>query len=316
MNFDTSDLVKITARDAMTKFNMHHFEPSVFNSDTIINPQQNDRGKYIDKYASKTYYVSDDEYFITDRIYAINNKDLIDNFTYILNRDGFRSQHFENFNQEDYNVLTAGCSFTFGVGLPKDYIWNDMMINHIGKKEKVENYDISYPGHSIYLIIKNVFSFIEKYGKPNKIFILFPDMHRSLFYSYKNENFNLCTISINHLTHKLDNEIKNAVMAYNEGTQLIHLTSYIHALEALCSALNIDLLWTTWNKIDAEKFSQINFKNFVDLDFFWPQDRDNILENTNDKQYWKIASDNSHPGSGWHEMYFDKLVKVYESRQQ
>jgi hypothetical protein len=316
--FNTNDLIKITSRDAITKFTKDHFNPAVFNSDVILNLNQNGRYQYFKENKSDTYYISEDEYFITDRILPVNNKQLIDDFTYRLNKNGYRSQHFDNFNRSEQNILTAGCSVTFGVGLPQELLWNNMLVNYINKKEstKFNHYDISYPGHSIFLIIKNIFSFIKKYGAPDKLFVLFPDIHRSVYYSYKQKEFGACTISINHLNHDLDQEIKNAVIGYNEGTQLIQIVSYIHALEALCSALEIDLIWTTWNKQDANKFNKINFDCFVYTNIFWPKDKKDFLENVEKNRYWDIASDDSHPGSGWHKMFYNSIIKDYEIREQ
>jgi hypothetical protein len=310
MNFDINDMIKITARDAITRFSKDHFEPKSFLSDSILNLNQNGRYDFVEKYKSDNYYISNDEYFITNRIIPVNDKELIDDFIYILNKDGYRSKHFNLFDKNKNNLLTAGCSITFGVGLPSEYLWSTML----GKNLKFEHYDISYPGHSIFLIIKNIFAFIKKYGKPNKIFILFPDIHRSVYYSYEKKNFSVCTISINHLNNDLDDEIKNTVTGYNEGTQLLHIVSYIHFLESFCNLLGIDLCWTTWNQKDAEKFEKINFKNFINTNIFWPKESLDLKDNTLNKRYWNLASDKSHPGSGWHQIYYQNMIDAYNSR--
>ena len=42
-----------------------------------------------------------------------------DLYTYDLNTHGYRSIEFSN----DVEILTVGCSFTFGTGLPFEYTW-------------------------------------------------------------------------------------------------------------------------------------------------------------------------------------------------
>ena len=52
------------------------------------------------------------------------------NISYKLNNYGYRS---DNFNKADVtNSLFAGCSFTFGVGLPLENVWCKVVHNRIG----------------------------------------------------------------------------------------------------------------------------------------------------------------------------------------
>jgi len=53
---------------------------------------------------------------------------------YILNKQGFRSQDFDNFNKDNYNILVAGDSFTYGDGLPYDCTWHQILKNNFFKK--------------------------------------------------------------------------------------------------------------------------------------------------------------------------------------
>jgi hypothetical protein len=114
-----------------------------------------------------------------------------DNIEYKLNEQYFRSQSFSNFNSNNVNALYAGCSFTFGMGLPDSLLWTSILNDKIEKylDKKVEPFNIGFRGFSNYLIIKNIMSFIRTYGKPNFLFIVFPDCAREFLFNEKSEQY-------------------------------------------------------------------------------------------------------------------------------
>ena len=73
-------------------------------------------------------FINDSGYCIVDSITEpIYEEEL--KFQYSMNTHGFRSQHFKVLKKEDINILYAGCSMTFGVGLPYEYIWPNLSVN-------------------------------------------------------------------------------------------------------------------------------------------------------------------------------------------
>ena len=112
-----------------------------------------------------THYVDDEGYLITYKFFEqepVLNEELY--FTYKLNNRGFRSQHFKELNKKDFNILIAGCSNTFGYGLPNEFTWPNLITNKLKNKflnKNVEMFNISGPGHSIPLIIRNIICFLE-----------------------------------------------------------------------------------------------------------------------------------------------------------
>ena len=79
---------------------------------------------------------------------------------YKLNKDLFRSIHFDEFDKNKNNMLFSGCSSTFGIGLPDECLWSNMVLKEINADE---SFNSSFFGHSIDIIIKNIMSFISKF---------------------------------------------------------------------------------------------------------------------------------------------------------
>ena len=83
----------------------------------------------------------------------------------------------DEFIENKTDVLTAGCSISFGLGLPENGVWPNILQNTT--KYNVNN--ISYPGYSIMYLCDNIIKYCEKFGDPKYIFCLFPDFFRYLF---------------------------------------------------------------------------------------------------------------------------------------
>ena len=85
---------------------------------------------------------------------------------YILNEQGFRCKNFKN----DADLVTLGCSFTFGWGLEKEHMWSNLLSEKINMK--VAN--LSFVGDSIQNQILNFLNYLQYYKKPKVLVALFP----------------------------------------------------------------------------------------------------------------------------------------------
>ena len=88
-------------------------------------------------------------------------------FLYKLNQDGFRSKDFLEFDKDKNNILFAGCSITFGQGLPEDLVWPQALISRLesnNPKEIFDSYNIGLPGVGIFTICKNILAFNDNEG--------------------------------------------------------------------------------------------------------------------------------------------------------
>lgn len=278
----------------------------------------------IKKYLKKDHI---DNYDIENEIFDINyNKDLeIDEngffitrgnwykklsdgpeVIYKLNPMGFRSREFKKLESNKNNILFAGCSFTFGEGLPEEYTWTKMLTNKMcNRYSDVVDYNIAFPGESIFTIIKNTYAFINKYGSPKFLFMCLPPITRYISYSDK-----LCRYSNIYLLRDIkitdsNDPQKEYTKNYKYQNNILIYNLLIHFFEDYCKNNNINLFWTTWDEHDGELYAISNFNNFIELDFFVPKQPK--IENIDNFPYWQLAEDLGHPGTKWSKMICDKM---------
>lgn len=260
------------------------------------------------------HYMCQDEYLHTTFINNRIEEGVGPHFQYRINKNGFRSDHFNILNNQDLNIVVAGCSYTFGEGLPEEYTWGRLLQNKMQKanNKRVQMYNLGYMGNSAINIISLIKSFISQYGKPDYIFICLPDLTRDVIYD-KNENrYKNTIVQKRYIENKKQFEsefqyVKNFVYENN----IYKVINLMHMFEMLCDFAGIKLIWTAWAKPDIEIYKQSNFKHFIEID----NDLDPIidehsfnakeviksadLENVNNWPFWKKARDMNHPGSRW-----------------
>jgi len=227
-------------------------------------------------------------------------------FEYRLNSDYFRSFHFSKLEKKNYNILTTGCSYTFGHGLPEECIWPTLIeekIKLINKNVKVFN--LGLPGLGIDAIINNVISFIDKYGVPNVIIALLPDINRSVIYSPNLKKYKLYAPSTNYIQNKKNDEnLFFRTINYQIEDRVYQAVNQIKMLEHLCKGYGIDLLWQSWDGNSDKLYDNISFENYVKSEknhpaYYYESNKiGNSLDLSADKynKYRKFARDSNHPG--------------------
>lgn len=291
------NLIEITSNTTNT-FYMKNFKVDEVDTDAIMT---------YDNFGlttiNKDSIIDKDNFLIVNEVIGAHKQN--NKVNYKINKNGFRSDHFILLDKNNVNILTSGCSFAFGLGLPEKYIWSNLIKDSfLNKTKDTRVYNLSFPGTNYFVIIKNIFSFIKKHGKPDFIFIDFPNINRDMYYSHINKKFISQVVSINHVINGND-DMKNFVIDYDEGENYLKSINYINSLEMFCNSNDIKLFWTTWSYRENEIFKKIKFDNFYPADFFWktsklPKNK-NIKDNTDkdDIEFWDIACDNAHPGINW-----------------
>jgi hypothetical protein len=168
-----------------------------------------------------------------------------DLYTYKYNSHGFRSTEFSS----DVDILTAGCSHTFGSSIPFEHTWSQQLQKKIPNKKIAT---IAGPGYSTQKIISYIFRYFENIGNPKMIICNFPDFYRFLFlnnfsnrivHHYKN------MLETPTLDKKTKKELKSSSPAINWGYYINY--EYIFMLEKYCDSNNIKLIWSTWSNDEA-----------------------------------------------------------------
>lgn len=82
------------------------------------------------------------------------NSNPINEFRYRLNNNFFRCNHFEN----KPSLVTMGCSFTFGIGLPEESLWCTKLADYLN----LELYNLGSPGKSLAI---SAYYFMQNYER-------------------------------------------------------------------------------------------------------------------------------------------------------
>jgi hypothetical protein len=253
-------------------------------------------------------YVYNKNYLST---YNYSNKDYQDyineilkdtEIEYNLNSYGFRTKDFKKINPKDHTILYSGCSVTFGGFLPENHVWTYILTEKIKENNFFNNivdYNLAFNAASIHAIVKNIFSFIELYGKPNSIFLCLPASTRDIYYDLNKKKF-INAIKINHKDDdlKITKDTPKVVVDYSKNTikenTLLQAITLMSMLEHYCHETNINLIWSTWNKNDEKIYNNSGFKNFIKIN--------KMLNNKNNQnyKYMDIAKDGYHFGAAWH----------------
>lgn len=118
-------------------------------------------------------------FYIEEKMLEKEGKALTD--IYSFNSAGYRSENFFVHQPENkkLHVLFAGCSVTFGQGVPLEYSWPKIVYEKIKEtKETTGFFNLATPGATNEMIIENVYGYIKKFGMPDVIFVLLPDLLR------------------------------------------------------------------------------------------------------------------------------------------
>lgn len=251
---------------------------------------------------------------------------------YRLNKQLFRSQHFKQLDESNINILYAGCSITYGDGLPEELIWSGMLTSKLKDfyiKNNVESFNVASSGLAIDNIINNIYKFIHLYGKPTYLFMLLPDLGRQTYFVKKDKKYMPVHLSVN--IFDAPAETGKHLHTFSIEDSMFYNFSLIHQLEIFCKMVDIKLVWSFWAQEEYLYYKKESFDSI----FYEKLDKDgdpfkskHVLgrggplengkyENKNKLPFWLIAQDNSHPGTAYHEMksneFFNEVIARYEN---
>lgn len=237
------------------------------------------------------------------------------------NKKKYRSPEFSS----NIDLLTAGCSFTFGTGLPYHALWNTML----AKDNILSHNSVSMAGGSVMHIVFDIFKYFQEFGHPKILLALFPDFNRT--YTFIDGTILKCNKktsqkefgifddpgpSLKHSYPKYINLPTNAENVFSKENTYFLNSMYIRMLEIYCNSHNIPFIWFKWaEEIFDTAGALSSFSNiykvdvYKDLAPYTTKDPDSSIhkqchqeERQNfilDKDIWAAASDNGHAGIHW-----------------
>jgi hypothetical protein len=220
---------------------------------------------------------------------------------YSLNSHGLRSDEFKK-KHSGKHILFAGCSVTFGEGLPLEKTWSKKVYDKISSLEKTSGYfNVAVPGLTTIESIYQIQNYIKKFGTPDIIFFNMPDFEREIQKDFIDRNLNDPT--------KTELLLKLIYGSYD-------------IFRKYCLKNKIKLFSFTWDHPDAT-YWDYPFDITTDLEDFYlysPEDRSKYIyqygiDNPIDQKsgLYAAALDGEHPGFAVNEFYSNFMYDKYMS---
>jgi len=233
------------------------------------------------------------EYFSTDTGVAPRlNPEWTEPFTYTFNSLGFRSK--EPVPGEEC-VVTFGCSYTVGVGIPQEKRFGDIVARNLN----LAHYDFAVEGADMIQVAHNFSTFFDKEFhqlNPKHILILWPDIARFSWLGADDRNIPLIVREVPATVD--DNSWQGQFMAqWGNNVSIVYLMQCIRFVEMLCRKYNIKLLQQCVNNV----FVGTNLDS-------WKYCPDALNPAWNNTMYWDNSRD-YHFGPISHEKIANSFLK-------
>jgi hypothetical protein len=244
--------------------------------------------------------------------------------SYVSNSYGHRSDEFQRLDKDKVNILFAGCSQTFGLGLPVEETWPSILYKWM--KENHSDIDfgpyqaLSFTGGSIEKIVQNIFKYCHLFGNPNIIYFLAPDIDRQIGYGLLEYPGAKAINDVNFIDHVNMRTVTKEELGSGKVEQvmsaeasILRSVSTLRMLEIFCISNNIELIWNTWGPED-DLYRMIDFKKFrsdTELSekmFYALEEKEMLLPKS---KYENKARDLMHDGYAVQRYFANKMYSWY-----
>ena len=228
---------------------------------------------------------------------------------YRYNNYGFRTD--DDFNLKDEGIVTLGCSFTEGVGLPIEYAWGYKLSKHLGLKF----WNLGQGAMGLHTCFRLLLGLAD-HLKFKKVFLLSPPLYRKEFITEDNnmiKGFLDEKSKTKNLFHTLgqdmrekiyfsttDKDYDNLLKAWLFGSRkdtVIDQIRTLYAIEGLCKDLNVEFYY--------ENFYSFFNKKYLDLE-----------NSLTDEECPNIPARDGHWSARRQHLIYKKFVKLYEDNNR
>lgn len=195
---------------------------------------------------------------------------------YNYNNEFFRSDDFVAEHSEPH-ILFAGCSQTEGVGAPLESVWSKVLLDDINKEKGTNSgfYTIARSGFGWQKVISHYMLYIDKYGVPDQMFVLLPNLGRFFEWDDSKESF----VYVQRYPNSIDDSSKwdpdnlpQMTLLEQEFTKEEHRRCFVDfsvswkLFERYCESLGTKILWASWDYHENKNYELANLsKNYVSL---------------------------------------------------
>jgi hypothetical protein len=193
--------------------------------------------------------------------------------TYELNDDYFRCDNFTR-DHKNPHILFAGCSQTEGIGAPLETVWSKIVLESVSPESGF--YTIAKSGFGWQKVISNFMVYVEKYGAPEYLFVLLPNLGRFFQWDHVNKRYiyvqrypNGGVVS---KEQEDEDKVPNFLFIEKPLTLDEHRKSFVdfaigwRLFEKYCASIGTKMLWASWDYTENENYRLANIsKNYIDL---------------------------------------------------
>jgi len=220
--------------------------------------------------------------------------------------------------EENAPILCVGCSFTSGEGLPEPYSWPSIIRSFTG----VSVNNCSLRGASIPWLVYAAIDVLKRYGVPQRVFALFPDLDRAFVHQWDDGSSTSHAYwdgGMRSYTQRSENgkpvpfELQDAYGdTYYVQREMAIFQSFVmlDVFDSLLELQNVDFCFTSWQQEAYEAFERLSEKypSFLASEHWDYPDRalckkfGSSIECSHSPQsgpqarFWDVAADGRHPG--------------------
>lgn len=197
---------------------------------------------------------------------------------YNYNNEFFRSDDFITDHSNEKHILFAGCSQTEGVGAPLETVWSKVLLNNLNTKNNSSNgfYSIAKSGYGWQKVISTYMLYIEKYGVPEYMFVLLPNLGRFYEWDQSNERYvyvqrypNGGGVSTDQLDEDKVPDFLFIEKPFSLGEHrkcFVDFSISWKMFEKYCEAMGTKLLWASWDYQENVNYKLANLsQNYIDI---------------------------------------------------
>ena len=204
-----------------------------------------------------------------------DNENSVVPIEYMQNSYGFRTPEFNN-----QGLMALGCSYTYGIGLPEEYRWPDLLSKEIG----MECVNLGLSGDSVMGQVRNAFWYFKNFGHPKVIVGIFPMYRMELPLilgktesrhgegsTHPIEQYSSIRLYMNDgeyseyskQPHRYEKVLPREVSIYMSNV-------FIEMLDQYCKANDIKFFWTYWEQGGGEgdlvrQCSEMLYDSYISL---------------------------------------------------
>lgn len=218
----------------------------------------------------------------------------------------YRSDEFTS-THEGMHILFSGCSHVYGIGLSDSEMWSRKLYYLIKDKIKVSGYfNVSLPGSSLIHQVLNIIRYIDKYGKPDYIFLGIPSIERRYGYCNDTKSYRMNSFTTNQDT------VSGIEM--REDFKLQCFLNYM-LFEKICKLNNIKLI-SFYQEFPISKdfsildsYETYHSLSYLELNEFMYEYH---VNNKDDKNYLEARDVGYHYGTAANIFIANKMFEIFE----